>query len=64
MPSFSYLARDQFGELKAGFLISGGREEALVSLEDAGYIPMEIESSDVHDGEMAMIEPDMSVQTR
>lgn len=64
MPSFSYLARDQFGELKAGILISGRREEALASLEDAGYIPMELELIDVCDGGTATIEPDMPIQTR
>ncbi|MBI4400413.1 MAG: hypothetical protein HY581_02135 [Nitrospirae bacterium] len=43
MPSFSYLARDESGELKAGILESKGREEALDQLESAGFFPMEVE---------------------
>ena len=43
MPSFHYLARDQFGVLKAGSLESDGREAALAELDDEGLFLFEIE---------------------
>jgi len=43
MPSFHYLARDQFGVLKAGSLESDGREAALAQLDDEGLFLFEIE---------------------
>lgn len=42
VPSFSYLARDESGELKTGILESRGREEALDQLEYAGFFTMEV----------------------
>jgi len=43
MPSFHYLARDQFGVLKAGSVESDGREAALAELDDEGLFLFEIE---------------------
>lgn len=43
MPSFRYLARDQFGVLQSGFLESDGREAAVAQLDHEGYFPIEIE---------------------
>src|SRR5438093_2282043 len=43
MPSFHYLARDQFGVLKAGSVESDGREAALADLDDEGLFLFEIE---------------------
>lgn len=43
MPSFHYLARDQFGVLKAGSVESDGREAALAELDDEGLFLLEIE---------------------
>ena len=43
MPSFHYLARDQFGVLKAGSVESDGREAALAQLDDEGFFLFEIE---------------------
>ena len=42
MPSFHYLARDQFGVLKAGSVESDGREAALAQLDDEGFFLFEI----------------------
>jgi len=43
MPSFHYLARDQFGMLKAGSVESHGREAALEQLDEEGLFLFEIE---------------------
>lgn len=43
MPSFHYLARDQFGVLKAGSVESDGREAAVAQLDDEGLFLIEIE---------------------
>jgi len=43
MPSFHYLARDQFGVLKAGSLESDAREAAVAQLDDEGLFLFEIE---------------------
>jgi hypothetical protein len=43
MPSFHYLARDQFGVLKAGSVESDGREAALAELDEEGLFLFEIE---------------------
>ncbi|MGH7236376.1 MAG: hypothetical protein ACREIO_08325 [Nitrospiraceae bacterium] len=43
MPSFHYLARDQFGVLKAGRVESDGREAAVAQLDDEGLFLIEIE---------------------
>ena len=46
MPSFRYLARDQFGVLQSGFLESDGREAAVAQLDHEGYFPIEIEEEE------------------
>lgn len=43
MPSFRYLARDQFGALTTGILESDGREAAVAQLDCEGYFAIEIE---------------------
>lgn len=43
MPSFHYLARDQFGVLKAGSVESDGREAAVAQLDGEGLFLIEIE---------------------
>ena len=43
MSSFHYLARDQFGVLKAGSVESDGREAALAQLDDEGFFLFEVE---------------------
>jgi hypothetical protein len=43
MPLFHYLARDQFGMLKAGSVESDGREAALAELDEEGLFLFEIE---------------------
>lgn len=43
MPSFRYVARDQFGMLKAGSVESDGREAALSQLNEKGLFLFEIE---------------------
>ena len=43
MASFHYLARDQFGVLKAGSIESDGRETALAQLDDEGLFLFELE---------------------
>ncbi|MGH7167057.1 MAG: hypothetical protein ACREJ1_07580 [Candidatus Methylomirabilales bacterium] len=43
MPSFHYLARDQFGVLKAGSVDTDGLEAAVAQLDDEGLFLFEIE---------------------
>ncbi|MGH7207477.1 MAG: hypothetical protein ACREI2_14860 [Nitrospiraceae bacterium] len=43
MPSFHYLARDQFGVLKAGRVDTDGLEAAVAQLDDEGLFLFEIE---------------------
>src|SRR2546426_3773048 len=50
MPSFHYLARDQFGVLKAGSVESDGREAALAELDDEGLFLFEIEERPGREG--------------